>query len=143
MTPEALAALHGRAFPVPPRPWTAAEFAAFLADPSVVLLSAGEDAFLLARKAGPEAEVLTLCTAPHARRRGLARHLLAGMEDWARRHGIEEIFLEVAESNIPARALYASTGFRPRGHRKDYYTDGGRSRTHALVLGKALARASD
>jgi ribosomal-protein-alanine N-acetyltransferase len=139
MTPQALAALHARAFPGPPRPWSAAEFAQMLAEPGVVLFTRAATAFLLARRAGPEAEILTLCTDPAARRQGAARALLAELETWARGAGVEELFLEVAETNAAARALYAQAGFTMRGHRKDYYTDGGRRRVHALVMGKALS----
>ena len=139
MTPQALAALHARAFPGPPRPWSAAEFQALLAEPGVRLFSHGDAAFLLARRAGPEAEILTLCTAPEARRQGAARALLGQFEAWARETGIEELFLEVAESNGPARALYERFGFTARGHRKDYYTNGGRSRVHALVMAKTVS----
>ena len=32
MTPEALASLHARAFPGPPRPWSADEFESLLID---------------------------------------------------------------------------------------------------------------
>lgn len=138
MTPEALASLHAEAFPGPPRPWSAAEFADLLGERGVMLFAEGDAAFLVARQAGPEAEVLTLCTAPGARRQGHARRLLAALEDWARARGVEEIFLEVAETNDAARGLYAAAGFAERGHRKDYYTAGGRERVHAIVLGKAL-----
>ena len=139
MTPQALAALHARAFPGPPRPWSADEFAAMLAEPGVQLFTHGDTAFLVARQAGPEAEILTLCAAPEARRRGAARALLAEFERWARESGVEELFLEVAETNTPARTLYERAGFVERGHRKDYYTDGGRSRVHALVMGKTVS----
>lgn len=138
MTPDALADLHAQSFPGPPRPWSAKEFEDLLADPAVRLFCAGQDAFLIARRAGPEAEVLTICTAPRARGRGLARRLMAELDTWARSEGVEELFLEVAETNTPARALYASAGFAQRGHRKDYYAERGRSRVHALVLGKLL-----
>ena len=139
MTPQALAALHARAFPGPPRPWTAEEFADMLAEPGIRLFTHNDAAFLLARRAGPEAEILTLCTAPQARRQGAARALLAAFEAWAREAGVEELFLEVAETNTSARALYDRAGFAARGHRKDYYTDGGRTRVHAVVMGKALS----
>ena len=139
MTPQTLAALHARAFPGPPRPWSPEEFAGMLAEPGVTLFTHADTAFLLARRAGPEAEILTLCTDPAARRQGAARRLLAELDAWAVRQGLEELFLEVAETNAAARALYQAAGFVQRGHRKDYYTDGGRSRVHALVMRKALS----
>ena len=67
MTPEALAALHALAFTDTPRPWSAAEFAALLAEPSTLLVARTEG-FALGRVAGPEAELLTLAVA--SRRRG-------------------------------------------------------------------------
>lgn len=137
MTPETLAALHARAFPGPPRAWTAEEFASFLSDPAVSILTAA-DAFLVTRRAGPEAEVLTLCTAPEARRKGQARALMTQFEGDAQAADVEEIFLEVAETNVAARALYAALGYSQRGHRKDYYSQGGRQRVHAYVLSKPL-----
>jgi ribosomal-protein-alanine N-acetyltransferase len=138
MTPEALAALHARAFPGPPRPWTATEFGDLLADPQVALFTAGGAAFLLLRRAGPEAEVLTLCTDRAQRRNGHAAALLGQAEAWARDAGVEEILLEVAETNTAARALYARAGFAERGYRKSYYTQAGRAAVSALVLGKPL-----
>ncbi len=143
MTPEALAALHARAFPGPPRPWTAAEFVALLADPNVHLFAApAGDAFLLARRAGPEAEVLTLCTDPAARRQGRARALLAAFEGWAAAAGAESLFLEVAEGNAAALGLYRAAGWRPCGMRRDYYRQAGCAAVHAHVLGKAAGAAA-
>lgn len=139
MTPEALAVLHAKAFPGPPRPWTAEEFTELLASPSVLLLTEDEAGFLVARIAGPEAELLTICTAPEARRRGVGAGLLSRLDEHLVSQGVEELYLEVAETNAAARALYAAAGFVQRGHRKDYYIDRGTVRVHALVMGKSLA----
>jgi len=138
MTPEALAALHARAFPGPPRPWSAEEFAGLIADPLIDLLTLAPHAFAVIRSAGPEAEVLTICTDPSARRQGLAAKLLSRAEASAVSAGAAEMFLEVAETNKAARALYAAAGFAERGYRKNYYTDQARARVSALVLGKRL-----
>lgn len=94
--------------------------------------------FLVGRTAGPEAEVLTLCTDPAHRRTGCARGLMAAFEAAAQARGVEEVFLEVAEANTAARALYDALGYRPKGYRRDYYTDKGQARVHAHVLSKAL-----
>ena len=75
MTPEDLAALHARCFTIP-RPWSAAEFAGFLADPLAFLLVEGDAGFLLGRAVAGEAELLTLAVAPEARRRGLGQRLV-------------------------------------------------------------------
>lgn len=140
MTPEDMAALHARAFTGVLRPWTAREFAAFEADPAVTIHSAAH-ALLVTRRAGPEVEVLTFCTDPAHRRAGLARALYGRFEEVASKSGVEEVFLEVAATNHPARALYEGLGFSPRGHRKDYYSGGGRERVHALVLSKRLRQS--
>jgi len=77
MTPDSLASLHARCFTTP-APWSAASFAAFLADPAVFLIADPQGrAFLLGRVIAGEAELLTLATAPESRRLGLARDLLA------------------------------------------------------------------
>ncbi len=95
-------------------------------------------AFLLARFAGPEAEILTLCSDPDARRSGLARGLLGDLENLAREQRTEEIFLEVSETNQPARALYASAGYVAAGYRKNYYEIAQSQAVSALVLHKPL-----
>jgi ribosomal-protein-alanine N-acetyltransferase len=39
----------------------------------------------------------------------------------AARRGARRIYLEVAEDNAAARALYAAEGFEPIGRRRGYY----------------------
>lgn len=46
-----------------------------------------------------------------ARRRGLARHVVAGLVDWAVRHHAERGYLQVEEDNRAALSLYAGLGF--------------------------------
>ncbi|MFN4101064.1 MAG: GNAT family N-acetyltransferase, partial [Pararhodobacter sp.] len=107
MTPEALAALHARAFATPP-PWSAAGFAGLLDSPLVFLTADAQGrAFALGRVVAGEAELLTLATDPAARRQGLARAQMAAFEREAQARGAVTAFLEVAEDNAAARALYA------------------------------------
>ena len=70
------------------------------------------------------AEILTVGGIPTARRRGIARQLLAGLLAEARRRGAVEAFLEVRVDNVAAQALYARDGFAQVGVRRGYY-DGG------------------
>lgn len=132
MTPAALAALHAAAMS-DPRPWSAAEFAGLLARPGAVLVGAPEG-FALLQVAAGEAEVLTIAVAPGARRQGLGRRLLSQALGRAAALGAEAAFLEVAEGNRAARALYARAGFAEVGRRRGYYAGG-----DALVLRKDLA----
>ncbi len=140
MTPEILAALHGRVFTTP-RPWSAAEFTALLADPLVFLLVEGDAGFLLGRSVAGEAELLTLAVAPEARQRGLGRRLVARFLYQARLRGAGEAFLEVAADNAPALALYARAGFDEAGRRRGYFTVPGRGAADALVLRRRLEAA--
>ena len=48
---------------------------------------------------------------PAWQRRGIARILLANIEDQARRHGLPYLSLMVTEDNAAARALYEAFGF--------------------------------
>jgi GNAT superfamily N-acetyltransferase len=48
---------------------------------------------------------------PGARRRGLARHVMRGLADWAGGHGATRAFLQVEERNAAATALYGRLGF--------------------------------
>jgi GNAT superfamily N-acetyltransferase len=50
---------------------------------------------------------------PEQRRRGLARLLLGHLAAWADRQGDASLYLQVAEANAGARALYESVGFAP------------------------------
>jgi ribosomal-protein-alanine N-acetyltransferase len=53
----------------------------------------------------------------------------------ARARGADEIFLEVRNSNAPARALYGSRGFKEVGRRPNYYR---RPVEDAIVLRRTL-----
>ncbi|MCU0904182.1 MAG: GNAT family N-acetyltransferase [Tabrizicola sp.] len=137
MTPETLAALHGRCFRTPP-PWSAADFAGLLADPLAFLLVEGDAGLLLGRAVAGEAELLTLAVAPDSRRRGLGRKLVARFLYQSRLRGAERAFLEVAADNTAATGLYESAGFTRAGMRPGYYQTPDGTRIDALVLSRAL-----
>ena len=92
--------------------------------------------FVLARTSGPEAEILDLAVLPTVRRRGIARALLRAVREAVQRLGVEEIYLEVRESNRAAISLYEGEGYRPVGMRHRYYRN---PAENALVLRVALA----
>lgn len=70
--------------------------------------------------AADEAEMLNLAVAPACRKRGAGRALVEEL----RRRAAGTIFLEVAEANTAARALYRRTGWVELSERKDYYGPG-------------------
>jgi ribosomal-protein-alanine N-acetyltransferase len=91
--------------------------------------------YLIGREVAGTGEVLNLAVSPDFRRRGVARALLrAGLALLRKRH-VDEVFLEVRESNRSAQALYLSSGFRPVGQRSAYYRN---PKEDALVLWLAL-----
>ena len=122
-----LATLHAAAFP--DDPWPAPALATLLESPGVAGLigsnsPADDDAaagFVLARVAADEAEILTLAVVPEARRAGLGARLLTGAMAWTLAAGAATLFLEVAEDNAAALALYRGAGFLPAGRRPGYY----------------------
>ncbi|HEX2361477.1 MAG TPA: GNAT family N-acetyltransferase [Jiangellaceae bacterium] len=63
--------------------------------------------------------------ASDARRRGLGRHVMAGVAQWARRHGATDVYVQVAEPNTAALATHLRLGFVEH-HRYHY-----RRRTHS------------
>ena len=72
-----------------------------------------------------EAHVVTVAVSPELRRRGYARLLVYALVDLAADCGMTSATLEVRESNIAARRLYAGFGFYEVGLRKRYYSDNG------------------
>lgn len=129
---QALADLHASAFAAP---WSAAAIAELLAQPGV-FAEGDEDGFILIRVVVDEAEILTLAVRPSSRRAGLGRRLVEAAVVRAAALGAERMFLEVAEGNAAARALYARCGFVEMGRRRGYYshTDGRREDALTLVL---------
>ena len=133
---QALAATHAAAFQTD-RPWSADEFAELLKGPGV-WLTGDPDSFVLGRIALDEAEILTLATTPSLQRQGKAREMLAEFEQSAADKGAKTAFLEVAQDNNAACALYAAAGYATGGKRLKYYARQDGSRVDALILRKDL-----
>ena len=68
-----------------------------------------------------EGSVTNVATHPDFRRRGFGRMAVEALLCEAKRRGLRSVFLEVRESNTPARSLYEALGFRPCGVRKNFY----------------------
>lgn len=76
-----------------------------------------------------EAELLNLAVDPAYRRLGVASALLGALSD----NVSGTLFLEVAEHNVSAIALYVRLGWQQIGLRKGYYDQG---KTNAVVMNK-------
>lgn len=77
-----------------------------------VYAAVGADACGLAVRSGDRVGLFDVATAPAARRRGLARRVTEALLGWGQDAGARQAYLQVAEGNAAARALYASFGFR-------------------------------
>jgi ribosomal-protein-alanine N-acetyltransferase len=95
--------------------------------------------FLAARQVADEAEILNIAVHRDFRRKGVASALLLAALDKFRSSKITRIFLELRESNQPARGLYERHGFVPSGTRNSYYRD---PTEDALCMRKKLAAPS-
>jgi ribosomal-protein-alanine acetyltransferase len=108
--------------------WPTAQYEAMLAVPesSRLLLIIEDQAvvgFLIANNIADEWEIENVLVASVLRRRGLASQLLRTFLGMALQSGRKSIFLEVRESNQPARAFYEKSGFLQTGRRSRYYRD--------------------
>ena len=139
---EACASVHAKAFA---QGWSALDFERLIGAPS----SLGDMAldartgtlagFVLSRGAAQEAEILTIAVAPAWRRRGIGGALMTRHIARVAREGIADLFLEVAESNQAARALYRGLAFREVGRRPGYYPAApGAAPVSALILRRAI-----
>ena len=129
----AMAAIHEAAFS-PGERWSADSLAIQVGQPGTFGLIDPEGAMVLARVAADEAEILTLATIPLLRRQHRAATLLRAALDHARAIGGRAMFLEVSETNIAARTLYETLGFRQVGRRPHYY-----GQIAALTLRRTLS----
>jgi ribosomal-protein-alanine N-acetyltransferase len=120
MTPTEMAALHARCFVASPRAWTAAEFRQIAQDADIMTGSTAYG-FYVVRVCADEGEILTIAVDPATRNAGHGRALMEDAQFTLMGLGARTVFLEVADNNLPARALYARCGFAPVGLRRGYY----------------------
>ncbi|HUB96436.1 MAG TPA: GNAT family N-acetyltransferase [Stellaceae bacterium] len=122
---EPLARIHARCFPEDS--WDATALAGVLAMAGAEgrlaedMNAARPLGLIFATVLGEETEVLTLGTAPEARRQGVARALLGDLYARSRALGARRVVLEVAADNGAALTLYETEGFRTVGLRHAYY----------------------
>lgn len=136
---DVLAGLHAACFE---HGWDHKTFRDLLGMPGAEALIAVEEGtpvgFLLTRKAVDEAEIITIGTAPTMRRRGIGRRMLDHRLATLRAEGVRNLFMEVAQSNVAAQALYHSIGFKAVGRRQAYYQLAGGGREDAILMRKEL-----
>jgi ribosomal-protein-alanine N-acetyltransferase len=104
--------------------WSAADL--FLALRNNLSLRVAEErgaicGVIIFRMMADEAEILNLAVAPSLRRRGIGSLLLEEAIRASKAARACKIFLEVRESNEPARIFYARRKFVEAGRRREYY----------------------
>lgn len=119
---DAVAALEQACFS---EPWSAAGLAEELDNPHAVFRVAVEGDTLLGyvgmHHLVDEGFITNVAVSPAARRRGVARALLADLAAYGAAHRLYRITLEVRVGNIPARTLYEGEGYRLDGIRPNFY----------------------
>ncbi len=73
--------------------------------------------------------------APAHRRKGIAKEMLNALIAIAKQKGLQELTLEVRESNMPAQALYTAFGFENLGKRRNFYHS---PKEDAVIMTKVL-----
>jgi ribosomal-protein-alanine N-acetyltransferase len=116
-------------------PWSQSAFLELLDDPRVAFLIADAGGavrgYVVAWFVLDEGEIGNLAVHADARRQGVGARLLDGAIAAVRKARVEALYLEVRDSNLAARALYASRGFVEVGRRREYYR---KPKEDALVL---------
>ena len=80
-----------------------------------------------------QGDVLSVCVDKEYRGQGLAKGLLKGLFEKAKEKGVEVLFLEVEEENLPAISLYKKLGFSQISKRENYYGN-----KTAIIMNKNL-----
>ena len=126
MTPDdlsAVMAIETVSFTVP---WTEEDFRAMLAQPQTVMLCAKNAEGTICGYVGymgvmETGDILNVAVHPDFRRQNIGRLLMQAAHSDAAERGVEDMLLEVRESNLSAIALYQSLGFYEAGRRRRFY----------------------
>jgi ribosomal-protein-alanine N-acetyltransferase len=114
----------------PYSPWSASQYKEEFSSPTRHFVVALDDAQSIIGYAGvfapggAEADVLTVGVIPSQRGKGIARHLMTLITDWAKQQGSIAMMLEVKVDNTEAIGLYESLGYAKLNTRKDYFGAG-------------------
>ena len=137
-----IAAMHARCFE---DVWDEATFRTLLRMPGAfahVAWAGSKPAepvgFVVWRRAGDDAEIISIGVLPEQRDRHLGRRLLRTVIQAATAEGARRLVLEVAEGTAPARALYTRFRLIEVGRRRGYYRSTHASGRDALILARDL-----
>ena len=122
-------------------PWSEESFRAALESDavSVPVCLSGEGvpaAFACLMTVAGEGELLNIAASPEFRRNGAAQALMEHCLRLCRERHVSVLYLEVRESNAPARSLYRKMGFGEIGFRRNYYE---KPRENAVLMRRVLS----
>jgi ribosomal-protein-alanine N-acetyltransferase len=105
--------------------WTVEQYAHLVESGLVLVADEGRNVsgFICAKMLADEWEVENVVVATQVRRQGTGDTLLRELVRQVRSQGGSTVWLEVRESNQPARRLYEKHGFREAGRRGGYYRE--------------------
>ncbi|MEX0348738.1 MAG: GNAT family N-acetyltransferase [Paracoccaceae bacterium] len=131
-----MAQTHAAAF-TGSRPWSSAEFEALLAN-RFTHKAGDARCFAVFTLIGDQVELLTIATHPDAQRQGLARRCMELWQSEAAANGAQRAFLDVAEDNSAAIALYEACGYAKCGVRRGYYLREAGLKVDAIAMERPL-----
>lgn len=70
------------------------------------------------------ADIINVAVAPEYKRQGVGHRLIRDLILHLKERNVENVFLEVRVSNLPAQKLYRSMGFISLSRRERYYVNG-------------------
>ncbi len=127
-----------------PPGWPDADIAASCGNARRCVLKAADgphlSGFAILQLAGGEAEILALAVSAEAQRKGVASAILDNALAICAEKSVSYIFLEVAESNVPAQRLYEKFGFSTIARRENYYSAARPAPETALIMRLDMAR---
>ena len=107
-------------------PWTEDQLFKLLEARNSIMLAAIQEeeivGLLVASTTTVESDIYMVVVGEDYKRQGIGQQLFSYLIDYCTKEGLETIFLEVRESNLPAFNLYKSLGFEEIGRRRAYYS---------------------
>jgi ribosomal-protein-alanine N-acetyltransferase len=121
-------------------PWSPDSFAGYVSGSRHLMFVATDGGavagYVVLLLALPDADLANIAVAARSRRKGVGAALVSAALSAARGANVENVYLEVRESNRGAIALYERAGFAPFGRRRRYYRD---PTEDAMVLRMSMA----
>jgi ribosomal-protein-alanine N-acetyltransferase len=106
-------------------PWSEKSLLEFIENPSTIMLTAKSGNRLIGYVGAylviDQADIANVAVTSDFRRRGVAKALMAELDNQITALGLDGITLEVRASNTSAVSLYGSLGYSEIGRRRGYY----------------------